>query len=241
MNSLNKMTPEAAPRDQATLARLGRYRLRGLAESLGIVNNPETKSAYMEMPVDEQARRVLEALSQFDAGGGTPPPQAAQQATPATVAQPSTGFGGGFRGAAQAAAAVAAPAPAVEAPKTKLTRTPRNSGAGNGAPAAQQTLPGTQTAPAGTPIATLDISPVLVALKGINDKLDTQNANLGEIYRQIEEIRNTGNVTFSALLLLAEKVLDVERPVIIDESVKDIVAVLEHTYGLLGKGAAPTK
>lgn len=86
MTQLAQPSPETAPRDLVQLEKMGRFQLRKLAETLGIVVNnsedPEQKQklvSFMGQSTTEQASTVLTQLKALDAGGGAAPVQTPEQ------------------------------------------------------------------------------------------------------------------------------------------------------------------
>lgn len=70
MSTVSKASITSAPRDKDQLVRLGRFQLRALAGDLGLLGTEESKSAFMALPVDDQASAVADALKEADKSGG---------------------------------------------------------------------------------------------------------------------------------------------------------------------------
>lgn len=89
--TVSALTIETAPRDLEALKDQGRYRLRRLAEDLGIIKSDKEKADWMGATAEEMAQAVFKELQEYDTrtGGKTKTKKTKRQ--PVTKADESNG------------------------------------------------------------------------------------------------------------------------------------------------------
>jgi len=201
---------DAAPRDVATLAKLGRYQLRRLAETLGVFTSEKDMSNFLSEPQENQAQTVQAALARHDANRGTNGAQA-PMAAPAAVAEP------------------------VPATTARRGRQPSNNGANGAATPAPEAV----TVPGGVldlgPIVGA-IAEMNTLLAGVSSRLDAVESAVKngqkETLTQLRAATAVAKVQLGFTGLLAEQVLGAPRDEILADAVKDGEAFMQK----LGKG-----
>jgi hypothetical protein len=96
--TLAVLSPATISRDPKDLAQYTRFQLRRFAEEIGLLNDENTKKAFMSSSTPDMANTLAKALKELDAAGGVPaqaapaptPPAAAM--APQQAAAPTTGL-----------------------------------------------------------------------------------------------------------------------------------------------------
>jgi hypothetical protein len=223
INSSVKFTSANAPRDVKELIMLGRFRLRDLANEVGMGDTPETRASLSNMEVEKMAEEVLRRLLQIDASNGGAMVQSVQGGQ--LIQMPMQ----------QAAE------PAQQAPK----RSPTN--AATRAAKAAGMLPAATGQASTTGVALED---VLETVKNLATEITNNTQQIKALANVLAGIQQAQAATMGALqssifqtqlntslgLLFGEQVLQGRRPDILSMAIGDIPQILD----LVGK-AQPGK
>jgi hypothetical protein len=195
--AVNSPTIQSAPRDPAQLQAMGRFHLRRLAETLGLLSTDALKSAFMAFSPNEMAQAIYKQLQAWDAqnGGAAPPPP--QQPPPVATAL------------APAAAPPAAAETPARQPRTKATTA-------NGSD--HSDISQLMAALAGIAEEQKRQATRIEQIATLIDKSGKETSAIGEV---VGQIHNTQVVGVALSLMLAEEVLKAPRPEVLEAAMAD--------------------
>lgn len=184
------VTVHNAPRDVEKLAILGPFMLKRLAESLGLLENEEARTAFLKEPINGRAQVVYENLLRMDGGKGAAPPAQAPAAAPAAPAQ----------------APAPAPAPAQAAPnppRTPVQAAPHT----NGTTDPVQVLLSVAAMVQGLDVSVRAIGTVVEAVGAEVKSASSLKADIQNLRTEIQVITKLQHLTIGVLAQIAEQQL----------------------------------
>lgn len=247
MTTTTVLNPENAPRDKEKLKAAGSFRLRRLAESLGMLDTPEQVMAFGQTLPDQRADDIFKRLLEWDAqkkGGAAPANGNTANAAPAPAATadaPGASVAAVDPGAFKAATDATAAGPGV------AKRTPKvANGASTGSPEDLGALVAmldaikTSAANQGTVVSGA-IGELKTAVTGLGTSIEGKIDGLQKaIVTAMNAQTDLLKVTLAVVLTIAEERGIASQAEILEAAVGDagtLEALLKQAKGAAGKAA----